>query len=50
MHVGFPEKSLDRYTKELIRNGLKVVVVEQMETPDEMNTRIKAGKEKGKKE
>jgi DNA mismatch repair ATPase MutS len=34
MHVGFPEKCLDKYTQELIRHGLKVVVVEQMETPD----------------
>jgi len=30
MHVGFPEKSLDRYTHELVRQGIKVVVVEQM--------------------
>ncbi len=49
MHVGFPEKSLDRYTQELIRNGLKVVIVEQMETPDEMIQRNKEEKAKGLK-
>lgn len=49
MHVGFPEKTLDKYTQELIKRGLKVVVVEQMETPEEMNNRNKEEKEKGKK-
>lgn len=27
MHVGFPERSLDRYTQELVKHGYKVVVV-----------------------
>lgn len=41
MHVGFPEKSLDRYTHELVQQGYKVVVVEQMETVDMMKERNK---------
>lgn len=31
-HVGFPEKSLEKYAGILIENGLKLVVVEQTET------------------
>lgn len=34
MHTGFPEKTLDRYVEQLVELGFKVVVVEQMETPD----------------
>lgn len=41
MHTGFPEKSLERYTNDLVSLGFKTVVVEQMETPDQMNDRIK---------
>ena len=41
MHSGFPEKSLEKYTNELVSLGFKTVVVEQMETPAQMNERIK---------
>lgn len=48
MHAGFPEKCLDRYTDELVQLGFKVVVVEQMETAEEMQERVKAEKNKGR--
>jgi DNA mismatch repair ATPase MutS len=28
LHVGFPEKALDKYIKIIVDNGLKVAVVE----------------------
>jgi DNA mismatch repair ATPase MutS len=33
MHVGFPEKGLDKYASMLVSMGFKVAIVEQMETP-----------------
>ena len=33
LHVGFPEKALDKYLATLVNNGYKVAVVEQTETP-----------------
>ena len=42
MHVGFPEKSLDRYANILVNLGFKVVIVEQTETPKEMEKRLKS--------
>ena len=44
MHTGFPEKCLDRYVDQMVEIGFKVVVVEQMETPDEMQLRVKEEK------
>lgn len=44
MHTGFPEKCLDRYIDELVELGFKVMVVEQMETPEEMQNRVKEEK------
>ncbi|XP_053992887.1 DNA mismatch repair protein Msh6-like [Hylaeus volcanicus] len=38
-HVGFPETSLHTYAQKMVNEGFKVVVVEQMETPKEMNLR-----------
>ena len=48
LHVGFPEKVLDKYLSILVNNGFKVAVVEQTETPKQLEERMK--KEKGKKE
>uniref|UniRef100_A0A0G4I1U6 DNA mismatch repair proteins mutS family domain-containing protein n=1 Tax=Chromera velia CCMP2878 TaxID=1169474 RepID=A0A0G4I1U6_9ALVE len=45
-HVGFPEQSLHAYAEGLVRHGYKVVVVEQMETPkqlEERNAKAKTG-------
>jgi len=36
MHVGFPEKSLEKYANFLVKRGLKVSIVEQTETPIQM--------------
>ena len=36
LHVGFPEKALDKYLAILVNYGLKVAVVEQTETPKQM--------------
>lgn len=33
LHVGFPEKALDKYLEILVTNGHKVAVIEQTETP-----------------
>ena len=41
MHTGFPEKCLEKYASLLIDMGLKVVVVEQTETPKQMQERMK---------
>jgi len=43
-HVGFPEVALDRYVPRLIEAGYKVAVVEQMETPRQMERRHKSDK------
>jgi DNA mismatch repair protein MSH6 len=41
LHVGFPEKALDKYLVILVNNGFKVAVIEQTETPKMMEERIK---------
>ena len=33
LHIGFPEKVLDKYLEILVNNGFKVAVIEQTETP-----------------
>ena len=33
LHVGFPEKALDKYLAVLVNQGFKVAVIEQTETP-----------------
>lgn len=33
LHVGFPEKALDKYLQIMVQHGFKVAVVEQTETP-----------------
>ncbi|SCQ16607.1 DNA mismatch repair protein MSH6, putative [Plasmodium ovale] len=40
-HLGFPEQSLHFYAKKVINSGHKVVVIEQMETPKELELRNK---------
>ncbi|SOV11574.1 DNA mismatch repair protein MSH6, putative [Plasmodium sp. gorilla clade G2] len=40
-HLGFPEQSLHFYAKKVINSGHKVVVIEQMETPKELEQRNK---------
>eukprot|EP00918_Siedleckia_nematoides_P073530 GHVU01160466.1.p1 GENE.GHVU01160466.1~~GHVU01160466.1.p1 ORF type:complete len:1262 (-),score=352.75 GHVU01160466.1:349-3780(-) len=38
-HVGFPEQSLEHHASKLVAAGFKVCVVEQMETPKELEER-----------
>ncbi|CAI2370907.1 unnamed protein product [Moneuplotes crassus] len=40
-HVGFPEKAIDKYVPILVNNGFKVAVVEQTETPKQMDKRLR---------
>lgn len=49
LHVGFPEKALDKYLAMLVNQGYKVAVIEQTETPKMMEQRlsVKSG-QKGK--
>lgn len=42
LHVGFPEKVLNKYLEILVEHGHKVVVVEQLETPRQMERRLKS--------
>lgn len=39
LHVGFPEKVLDKYLAMLVNNGFKVAVIEQTETPRQLEER-----------
>ena len=39
LHVGFPEKALDKYIVILVNHGYKVAVIEQTETPKQMEER-----------
>ena len=47
MHVGFPEKAIERYATQLVNSGFKVAVIEQIETPKEMEARLKNNKKSG---
>jgi len=49
LHVGFPEKALEKYLKVLVANGHRVAVVEQTETPKQLEARMKQERG-GKKE
>ena len=40
-HSGFPEIAYGRYSDTLIQKGYKVARIEQTETPDMMNERLK---------
>jgi len=37
LHVGFPEKYLDKYLAQMVNSGYKVAVVEKTETPIQMD-------------
>ena len=39
LHVGFPEKALDKYLGILVSLGMKVAVIEQTETPAELKAK-----------
>ena len=41
LHIGFPEKVLDKYLEILVNNGFKVAVIEQTETPRMLEERQK---------
>ena len=43
-HSGFPEISYGRYSDMLIQKGFKVARIEQTETPEMMNERLKQSK------
>ena len=45
LHIGFPEKALDKFLKILTEYGLKVAVIEQTETPRMVEERLKNNKE-----
>ena len=49
LHVGFPEKALDKYLAILVNNGWKVAVVEQTETPKMLDARLKEMKRQQQK-
>lgn len=49
MHVGFPEKCLEKYAHEFVQRGYKLVVVEQLETPEQMKERMSKERSAGKK-
>lgn len=40
-HSGFPEQSFDRMSTSLVERGYKVARIEQTETPDAMQERVK---------
>ena len=50
MHVGFPEKALERYANSLVESGFKVAVIEQVETPKQMEERLRISRSSGKKD
>eukprot|EP00347_Sterkiella_histriomuscorum_P021958 403332180 len=41
LHIGFPEKVLDKYLVIMVNHGYKVAVIEQTETPQMMERRLK---------
>jgi DNA mismatch repair protein MSH6 len=48
LHVGFPEKALDKYLIILVNNGYRVAVIEQTETPKQLEERLKKEKIRNK--
>ena len=49
LHVGFPEKALDKYLGILVAQGFKVAVIEQTETPRQLEERQKQQRAAGQK-
>ena len=50
LHVGFPEKALDKYLIILVNNGYRVAVIEQTETPKQLEERLKKEKVRNKQD
>lgn len=48
LHVGFPEKNLEEKAAVLVQQGFKVAVIEQTETPEELEIRNKSSYTKDK--
>ena len=42
LHVGFPEKAIDKYLPMIVSQGYKVAIIEQTETPAQLEARKKA--------
>lgn len=49
LHVGFPEKALDKYLSVLVKQGFKVAVIEQTETPRQLEQRVEEQKRRREK-
>ena len=49
LHVGFPEKALDKYLSILVGHGYKVAVIEQTETSRDLQERARKQREMGQK-
>jgi len=47
LHIGFPEKVLDKYLQKMVDHGFKVAVIEQTENPRQLEARLKNQKEQG---
>ncbi|CAD8137335.1 unnamed protein product [Paramecium octaurelia] len=47
MHTGFPERAVHKYKALLLEYGYKVVIVDQTETPEQMNQRVTQNKKTG---
>ena len=47
-HCGFPEVNYAQHAERLARAGLRVVVIEQTETPDQLRVRNEQRKASGK--
>jgi DNA mismatch repair protein MSH6 len=48
LHIGFPEKVLDKYLEIMVSHGYKVAVIEQTETPRQLEERLLQEKKSGK--
>ena len=49
LHIGFPEKVLDKYLAIMVNHGHKIAVIEQTETPRQLEERNREKKNKVKK-
>jgi len=45
LHIGFPEKVLDKYLQKMVDHGFKVAVIEQTENPRQLEARLKFQKD-----
>ena len=45
LHIGFPEKVLDKYLQKMVDHGFKVAVIEQTENPRQLEARLKVQKD-----